>query len=132
MSRPCLHLICSHCVVAPNAKLRREIIPTPVEQDTSPATDDAHAQSAPARMSWSGGGALGACKACRAQLRRRPQSCVLTRTALACMRRCVGAPNSVQNSSISAAISPDPAFPFKARPTVKLDVHRGGPTIFEG
>jgi len=39
-------------VLAPNAKLRREIIPTPVEQETEPSTDDTHAQGAPARMSW--------------------------------------------------------------------------------
>ena len=36
----------------PNAKLRSEIIPSPVEQATEPACDHAHAQGAPARMSW--------------------------------------------------------------------------------
>ena len=46
--RPRLHLIRFHGVLAPNAKLRSEIIPTPVEQ----ATDHAHAQGAPARLSW--------------------------------------------------------------------------------
>ena len=41
-----------HGVLAPNAKLRREIIPSPVEQATEPACDHAQAQGAPARMSW--------------------------------------------------------------------------------
>ena len=50
--RPRLHLIRFHGVLAPNAKLRREIIPSPVEQATEPACDHAHAQGAPARMSW--------------------------------------------------------------------------------
>jgi hypothetical protein len=39
-------------VLAPNAKLRREIIPTPPEQATARACDHAHAQGAPPRMSW--------------------------------------------------------------------------------
>ena len=42
----------AHGVLAPNAKLRREIIPSPVEQATEPACDHAQAQGAPARMSW--------------------------------------------------------------------------------
>ncbi|MCM3900623.1 MAG: hypothetical protein ND866_02855 [Pyrinomonadaceae bacterium] len=41
-----------HGVLAPNAKLRREIIPTPPEPATKPASDHAHAQGSPARMSW--------------------------------------------------------------------------------
>jgi hypothetical protein len=41
-------LIRFHGVLAPNAKLRREIIPTPVEQKTERSTDDAHAQEAAA------------------------------------------------------------------------------------
>src|SRR5438132_6888098 len=41
-----------HGVLAPNAKLRSEIIPSPVEQATEPACDHAQAQGAPARMSW--------------------------------------------------------------------------------
>ena len=49
---PCLHLIRFHGVLAPSAKLRSEIIPSPVEQATEPACDHAHAQGAPARMSW--------------------------------------------------------------------------------
>jgi hypothetical protein len=36
-----------HGVLAPNAKLRREIVPSPPEQATAPACDHA-----PARMSW--------------------------------------------------------------------------------
>jgi len=48
--RPRLHLIRFHGVLAPNAKLRREIIPRPPEQATEPSCD--HAQGAPARMSW--------------------------------------------------------------------------------
>jgi hypothetical protein len=39
-------------VLAPNAKLRSEIIPSPVEQATERACDHAQAQGAPARMSW--------------------------------------------------------------------------------
>jgi len=39
-------------VLAPNAKLRREIVPSPPEQATAPACDHAQAQGAPARMSW--------------------------------------------------------------------------------
>ena len=58
--RPRLHLIPFdglragrfHGVLAPNAKLRSEIIPSPIEQATEPACDHAHAQGAPARMSW--------------------------------------------------------------------------------
>ena len=36
MPRPRLHLIRFHGVLAPNAKLRSEIIPSPVEQATEP------------------------------------------------------------------------------------------------
>jgi hypothetical protein len=39
-------------VLAPNAKLRSEIIPSPAERATEPSTDHAHAQCAPARTSW--------------------------------------------------------------------------------
>ncbi len=42
----------SHDVLAPNAKLRCEIIPSPPEHATEPSTDHAHAQGALARMSW--------------------------------------------------------------------------------
>jgi hypothetical protein len=50
--RPRLHLIRFHGVLAPNAKWRSEIIPSPAEHATEPSTDHAHAQGAPARMSW--------------------------------------------------------------------------------
>ena len=50
--RPRLHLIRFHGVLAPNAKLRSEIVPSPAEHATEPAGDHAHAQGAPARMSW--------------------------------------------------------------------------------
>jgi hypothetical protein len=50
--RPRLHLIRFHGVLLPNAKLRSEIIASPVEQATEPACDHAQAQGAPARMSW--------------------------------------------------------------------------------
>jgi hypothetical protein len=58
--RPRLHLIPFdglragrfHGVLAPNAKLRSEIFPSSVEQATEPVCDHAHAQGAPARMSW--------------------------------------------------------------------------------
>jgi hypothetical protein len=43
-------LAVSHGVLVPNAKLRREIVPSPPEQATAPACD--HAQGAPARLSW--------------------------------------------------------------------------------
>lgn len=56
--RPRLHLIRFgrltagrfHGVLAPNAKLRREIIPTAIKQETEPSTDDA--RGTPARLSW--------------------------------------------------------------------------------
>jgi hypothetical protein len=50
--RPRLHLIRFHGVLAPNAKWRSEIIPTPPEPATKPANDHAQAQGSPARMSW--------------------------------------------------------------------------------
>ena len=50
--RPRLHLIRFHGVLAPNAKLRSEIIPSPVEQATEPHAITRKAQGAPARMSW--------------------------------------------------------------------------------
>ena len=43
--RPRLHLIRFQGVLAPNAKLRREIVPSPPKQATAPACD--HAQGAP-------------------------------------------------------------------------------------
>ena len=52
VSRPRLHLIRFQGVLAPNAKLRSEIIPSPAGHTTEHSTDHAHAQGAPARMSW--------------------------------------------------------------------------------
>jgi hypothetical protein len=42
----------SHGVLAPNAKWRSQIIPSPPEPATEASTDHAHTESAPARMSW--------------------------------------------------------------------------------
>ena len=39
-------------MLAPNAKLRSEIIPNPAEHATEHSTDHAHAQGASARISW--------------------------------------------------------------------------------
>ena len=50
--RPRLHLIRFHGVLAPNAKLRSKIVPAPAERATETSSEDAHAQGAPARMSW--------------------------------------------------------------------------------
>ena len=50
--RPRLHLIRFHGVLAPNAKLRRKIVPAPPERATETSSEGAHAQGAPARMSW--------------------------------------------------------------------------------
>ena len=44
---------CHQCrLLAPNAKLRCEIIPSPPEHRTEHSTDHAHAQGASARMNW--------------------------------------------------------------------------------
>lgn len=48
--RPRLHLIRFHRVLAPNAKLRAAIVPTPAQIATGHATE--HAQHLPARMTW--------------------------------------------------------------------------------
>jgi hypothetical protein len=50
--RPRLHLIRFHGVLAPNAKLRSQIVPAPAQRATESSSEDAHAQGAPARMSW--------------------------------------------------------------------------------
>ena len=50
--RPCLHLIRFHGVLAPNAKLRRKIVPAPAERATEPPTDHPPAQGETPRMSW--------------------------------------------------------------------------------
>jgi hypothetical protein len=39
-------------VLAPNAKLRSKIVPTPPERATESLNENAHAQGAPARISW--------------------------------------------------------------------------------
>ena len=49
--RPCLHLIRFHGVLAPNAKLRRKIVPAPAERATEPPTDHPPAQGETPRMS---------------------------------------------------------------------------------
>jgi ribosomal protein S27E len=50
--RPRLHLIRFHGVLAPNAKLRAAIVPTPAGHATGHTADQAPAHGAPARMSW--------------------------------------------------------------------------------
>jgi hypothetical protein len=50
--RPRLDLIRFHGVLAPNAKLRSKIVPGPAERATETSSEEAHAQGAPARMSW--------------------------------------------------------------------------------
>jgi hypothetical protein len=47
--RPRLNLIRFHGVLAPNAKSRCEINPSPADHATEHSTDHAHAQGAPAR-----------------------------------------------------------------------------------
>ena len=50
--RPRLHLIRFHGVLAPNAKLRSQIVPAPAERATEPPTDHAQGQGETPRMSW--------------------------------------------------------------------------------
>ncbi len=50
--RPRLHLIRFHGVLAPHARLRGAIVPTPAPTTTALATDCAHAPGAATRMSW--------------------------------------------------------------------------------
>jgi hypothetical protein len=45
-------LIRFHGVLAPNAKLRRQIVPAPAERAVAPPTDHASAQGETPRMSW--------------------------------------------------------------------------------
>ena len=47
-----LHLIRFHGVLAPNAKLRSKIVPSPAERATETSSEDAHAQGETPRMSW--------------------------------------------------------------------------------
>ena len=50
--RPRLHLIRFHGVLAPNAKWRSQIIPSPAEPATEASTDHTQPQGAPPRISW--------------------------------------------------------------------------------
>ena len=50
--RPRLHLIRFHGVLAPNAKLRSQIVPAPAERATESPTDHAQGQGETPRMSW--------------------------------------------------------------------------------
>jgi hypothetical protein len=50
--RPRLHLIRFHGVLAPNAKLRSQIVPAPPERPAETSSEGARAQGAPPRMSW--------------------------------------------------------------------------------
>ena len=50
--RPRLHLIRFHGVLAPNAKLRSQVAPNPVQQKTAGEGDCKHEHSAPVRMTW--------------------------------------------------------------------------------
>ena len=52
MPRPRLHLIRFHGVLAPNAKLRGQIVSAPAERAAETSSEDAQAQRAPAHMSW--------------------------------------------------------------------------------
>ena len=50
--RPRLHLIRFHGVLAPNAKLRSQVVPTPPQQATTGEGDCEHEHSKPLRMTW--------------------------------------------------------------------------------
>ena len=50
--RPRLHLIRFHGVLAPHARLRAAIVPTPALTTPAHAADCAHAPGASTRMSW--------------------------------------------------------------------------------
>jgi Putative transposase len=50
--RPKLHLTRFHGVLAPHAKLRAAIVPSPAEKATAHSADHARAHGSPARMSW--------------------------------------------------------------------------------
>ena len=50
--RPRLHLIRFHGVLAPNAKLRSQIVPAPPERATETSSEDAQAKGETPRMSW--------------------------------------------------------------------------------
>ena len=50
--RPRLHRIRFHGVLAPNAKFRSKIVPTPPQRNTAGGADCNHAHSKPLRMTW--------------------------------------------------------------------------------
>ena len=50
--RPRLHLIRFHGVLAPNAKLRSKVVPTPAQKTTAGEGDCQHQHSKPVRMTW--------------------------------------------------------------------------------
>ena len=50
--RPRLHLIRFHGVLAPNAKLRSPVVPTPARKTTAGEGDCQHAHSKPLSMTW--------------------------------------------------------------------------------
>ena len=50
--RPRLHLIRFHGVLAPNAKLRSQVVPVPPARTTVGEGDCTHTHSAPVRMTW--------------------------------------------------------------------------------
>ena len=49
---PRLHLIRFHGVLAPNAKLRSKVVPTPAQTTAAHPCDHAQVYSAPMRLSW--------------------------------------------------------------------------------
>ncbi|MEO6021840.1 MAG: transposase [Burkholderiales bacterium] len=49
---PRLHLIRFHGVLAPHAKLRAAIVPSPVDNAPQQASEHTHALASPARLSW--------------------------------------------------------------------------------
>jgi Putative transposase/Transposase zinc-binding domain len=50
--RPRLHLIRFHGVLAPNAKMRSQVVPAPLQQTTKGESDCTHAHSKLVRMTW--------------------------------------------------------------------------------
>jgi len=50
--RPRLHLIRFHGVLAPNAKLRSQIVPAPPEPATETSSEEAQGQGKTPRVSW--------------------------------------------------------------------------------
>ena len=50
--RPRLHLIRFHGVLAPNAKLRSQVVPVPAQKTTAGEGDCNHQHSGPVRMTW--------------------------------------------------------------------------------